>query len=406
MSSGKSDAGPMLKGVRIIDLTTVVFGPLTTQMLADYGADVIKIEPLEGDIMRFAGSGAKDGMGPIFLNLNRGKRSVAVDLKTDEGKQILRTLLTGADVLVHNVRRQAIDRLGFSYEAVASFNPRILYCVASGFASGTRRADAAAIDDVIQTASGMAALNAGADGVPRLVQSLIADKVSALALACAILAALYRRATTGRGASIDVPMYETVAAFMLLEHLQGHTFRPAAGGLGYPRVMGHGRRIYRARDGYLSMTPYSSAHWAAFFEATGRPALAKDARITDAAQRNAHVSELYDLIGEVAGQRTVSEWESLAARIGFPAQRVNTFAEVVSDPDLESTGTLVARDQPGVGEVNMLASPGFFDGHAARHPGAAPRLGEHTAQALAEAEFSADDVRRFTASGVIRMTTV
>lgn len=393
----------MLEGVRVIDLTTVVFGPLTTQVLADYGADVIKVEPLEGDIMRFAGSGAKDGMGPIFLNLNRGKRSVAVDLKTAEGKQILRTLLATADVLVHNIRRQAIDRLGFSYEAVASFNPRILHCVASGFASGSRRADAAAIDDVIQTASGMAALNAGSDGVPRLVQSLIADKVSALALACAILAALYRRGTTGRGASVDVPMYETFAAFMLLEHLQGYTFKPAVGEIGYRRVMGNGRRIYRARDGYISMAPYGTAHWAAFFEATGRPALAKDPRITDPVQRNAHVSELYDLIGDVAAERTVGEWEALAAEIGFPAQRVNTLAELVSDPDLESSGTLVARDQPGVGEVNMLASPGLFDGVAARHPGVAPRLGEHTAQALVEAGLSSDDIQRFATNGVIRL---
>lgn len=393
----------MLNGVRVIDLTTVVFGPLTTQVLADYGAGVIKVEPPEGDIMRFAGSGTKDGMGPIFLNLNRGKRSVVLDLKTAEGKQLLRTLLASADVLVHNIRREAIGRLGFSYDAVASFNPRILYCVASGFANGSRRADAAAIDDVIQTASGMAALNAGSDGVPRLVQSLVADKVSGLALACAILAALYRRATTGRGGLIDVPMYETVAAFMLLEHLQGHTFKPAIGEIGYRRVMKNGRRIYRARDGYISMTPYSTIQWAAFFEITGRPALAKDPRITDPVQRNAHVSELYDLIGEVAGERTVAEWEEVAAKIGFPAQRVNTLAEVVSQSDLESTGTLVARNQPGVGEVNMLASPGFFDGSPARHPAAAPRLGEHTAQVLSEAGLSSDDVDRLAANGIIRL---
>lgn len=403
MSISSGDAAAMLSGVRVIDLTTVVFGPLTTQILADYGADVIKVESPEGDIMRFAGDGAKGGMGPIFINLNRGKRSVVVDLKTAGGKQILQTLLTGADVVVHNIRRQAIDRLGFSYEAVGSFNPRILYCVASGFANGSRRADAAAIDDVIQTASGLAALNAGDDCVPRLVQSLIADKVSALALACSILAALYRRAKTGCGGSVDVPMYETVAAFMLLEHLQGHTFRPAVGEIGYRRVMQNGRRIYRARDGHISMAPYSTAQWMAFFQATGRPALANDPRITDPVQRNAHVSALYDLIGDVAGERTVSEWEALAEKIGFPAQRVNTLAEVVSQADLESTGTLVARNQPGVGEVNMLASPGFFDGRPARHAAAAPRLGEHTAQVLVEAGVSLDELDRFAAEGVIRL---
>jgi crotonobetainyl-CoA:carnitine CoA-transferase CaiB-like acyl-CoA transferase len=391
----------LLRGVRVIDLTTVVYGPLTTQMLADYGADVIKIESLSGDIMRHAGSSAKGGMGPIFLNLNRGKRSIALDLKREAGRDILRALLKNADVFVHNVRRAAIDRLGFSHEVIRAFNPGILYCSATGFWQGGRRADSAAIDDVIQSAAGMASINADSDGVPKLVQSLIADKVAGISLACAILAALYKRSVTGLGASIDVPMYETVASFMLLEHLQERTFDPTGGKLGYHRIMGDGRRIYRASDGFISMTPYSTEHWANFFRETGRPELADDTRITDPARRNAHVAELYDLIGEVAADRSVEEWEALAVRIGFPAQRVNDLAGVADDPDLRRSGVLALRDQPGVGPVQMLAAPGFFEGAAARHPGAAPRLGEHTRAVLIEHGIDNHHIDNLAAEGVI-----
>lgn len=406
MSATATDtpSAALLSGVRVIDLTTVVFGPLTTQILADYGADVVKIEPPEGDIMRHAGSVAADGMGAIFINLNRGKRSVAIDLKTPDGRAVLRRLIGTADVFIHNVRRGAMDRLDLSYEAVAAINPRILYCTATGFAKANPRADAAAIDDVIQTSAGLAALNADATGMPRFVESLLADKVAGMGLACAVLAALYRRTVTGRGGLIDVPMYETLAAFMLLEHLQGATFEPARGEVGYHRVMGaRGRRIYRARDGYIAMTPYSGAQWAEFLRQTGRPELAEDARITNAVVRNAHVGELYDMIAAVAGERTVAEWEALAARLGFPAQRVNSLAEVAADPDLNTTGTLVAREHTGVGRTRMLASPGFFDGQAARHPEGAPRFAEHTGQVLAEAGFTADEIRRFAAGGAVRV---
>jgi formyl-CoA transferase len=403
-TSAKPADASLLNGVRVIDLTTVVFGPLTTQILADYGADVIKIESPEGDIMRHAGSVASDGMGCIFLNLNRGKRSVAIDLKTPDGRAVLRKLISTADVFIHNVRRGAMDRLDLSYEAVSAINPRILYCTATGFAKANTRADAAAIDDVIQTSSGLAALNAGEDGVPRFVQSLLADKVAGMGLACAVLAALYRRTVTGRGGLVDVPMYETLAAFMLIEHLQGESYEPSRGEVGYHRVMSaRGRRIYTAKDGYVAMTPYSGVQWAQFFRETGRPELADDVRITNAVERNAHVGELYDMIASVAGTRTVAEWEALASRFGFPAQRVNSLADVALDPDLATTGTLVAREHAGVGRTRMLASPGFFDGAAARHPGVAPKFAEHTQAVLAEAGYSAADIERYAASGAVRL---
>lgn len=394
--------GALLAGVRIVDLTTVVFGPLATQILADYGADVVKIEPPEGDIMRHNGVGAGSGMGPIFLNLNRGKRSVVIDLKREEGKQLVRSLIGRADIFIHNVRRKAIDRLGFSYDAVKALNPAILYCSATGFAATSDRADAGAIDDVIQSAAGLAALNADRDGVPQLVQSLVADKIAGLSLACAVLAGLYRRKSTGVGGTIDLPMFETLASFLLVEHLQGHTYVPPQGAIGYHRLIGGGRRIYRARDGYLSIAPYGTAHWAAFFTAAGRADLAADPRITDPVRRNAHIAELYDLIGTIVGERTVNEWETLAAKLGIPAQGVRTLAEVAADPALARSGTLIEREQAGVGVTRALASPGFFDQHAARHPNSAPRLGQDTVEVLKEAGVSVEDIEAYIARGVIK----
>jgi crotonobetainyl-CoA:carnitine CoA-transferase CaiB-like acyl-CoA transferase len=199
-------------------------------------------------------------------------------------------------------------------------------------------------------------------------------------------------------------MYETLAAFVLLEHLQGESYEPARGEIGYHRVMSaRGRRIYSAKDGYIAMTPYSGAQWAQFFRETGRAELADDPRITDAVVRNAHVGELYDMIAAVAGTRTVAEWEALAARLGFPAQRVNSLADVAADPDLASTGTLVAREHAGIGRTRMLASPGLFDGEAARHPGVAPQFAEHTQAVLAEAGYSAGDIARLAAGGALRL---
>ncbi|MCX7151886.1 MAG: CoA transferase, partial [Proteobacteria bacterium] len=195
-----------------------------------------------------------------------------------------------------------------------------------------------------------------------------------------------------------------LAAFMLIEHLQGESYEPARGEIGYHRVMSaRGRRIYTAKDGYVAMTPYSGVQWAQFFRETGRPELADDVRITNAVERNAHVGELYDMIAAVAGTRTVAEWEALAARLGFPAQRVNSLADVAADPDLANTGTLVAREHAGVGRTRMLASPGFFDGEAARHPGVAPKFAQHTQAVLAETGYGADDIALLAASGAVRV---
>lgn len=394
-------AAKMLDGVRVIDLTSVVFGPYSTQILSDYGADVVKVEVPEGDIMRYAGHAPERGMGPVFVNLNRGKRSIVLDIRKSDGKAALEALIRGADLLVHNVRRKPMARLGFSPQACAALNPRLLYCAATGFAEAHELADAPAIDDVIQCAVGLSGLNADADGTPRLVPSLIADKVAGLALASAMLAALVRQRTTGQGGTVDVPMYETLASFCLVEHLQGATFSPQ-GSVGYTRVTREGRRIYRAKDGHVSMTPYSNEQWARFFTAVGRPDMATDPRVTDPAVRGTRFHELYDVVESVAHTRTVAEWIALARELNMPAMPVVSLADVAGDVQLERSGATETREFAGIGPVKHLSSPGFFDGVAARHPMNAPRLGEHTRVLLREAGYDEAGIAALLASGGAR----
>jgi crotonobetainyl-CoA:carnitine CoA-transferase CaiB-like acyl-CoA transferase len=371
-----------LEGIRVIDMTGIVFGPVATQALADWGADVIKVEPPEGDSLRHAGESRHRGMGAIFLNLNRGKRSIALDLARPAGLEAMRRLLAGADLFVHNVRREPMARLGLAPADVLAINPTIVYCTASGFHEGSALAGAPAIDDSIQVATGLASLNADADGRPRFVPSLIADKTAGMALAGAMLAALVRRLRTGRGGVLDVPMYETLAGFVLLEHLQGHTFEPPTGPAGYRRVTGDGRRLYRARDGWLTMTPYTRAQWRAFFEAVGDPAMADDPRVVDPVARNRNIQWLYDRVGAGAATRGVDEWLALCRTHGIPAFRVATVDEVATDPALEASGAIARTLHPTEGPLRMLASPGFLDGEPARATRPAPRLGEHTVEVL------------------------
>ncbi|MEI7445309.1 MAG: CoA transferase [Burkholderiales bacterium] len=374
-----------LEGIRVIDMTGIVFGPVATQALADWGADVIKVEPPEGDTLRNAGVSRHRGMGAIFLNLNRGKRSVALDLAQPGGRDAMRRLLAGADLFVHNVRRAPIARLGLGPDDVLALNPSIVYCTASGFHEGSPLAHAPAIDDSIQAATGLAWLNAGPDGAPRFVPSIVADKTAGLALAGAMLAALVRRLRTGRGGVVDMPMYDTLAGFVLVEHLQGHAFEPSIGPAGYRRVTPDGRRLYRASDGWLTMTPYTASQWRAFFGAVGRPEMADDPRVADPVERNRHIQWLYGEVGEAAATRTVGQWLELCREQGIPAWRVATLDEVATDPMLEASGAIARVEHPTEGPMRALASPGFLDGEPARAARPAPRLGEHTVEVLREA---------------------
>src|ERR1700674_164971 len=290
--------GP-LAGVRILDMTAVVLGPLATQILADFGAEVIKIEGPEGDLVRFSGVSLHPGMSSIFLALNRNKRSLAVDLKTAAGREILQRLVPTVDVLVHNMRIAAVERLGFGYQAVAAINPRIVYCTAPGFGQDGPDRDKPAFDDVIQAACGLAAIVSTGRDEPDYVRTLVADKTTGMALANAVLAALFHRERTGQGQYVEVPMLETMTAFVLAEHLGGLTFNPPAGKAGYARVLDDGRKPGRTRDGFIGLLPHPSDHWLAFFAAAGKHELALQLGVADRQKRNANITEIYRHMGEI-----------------------------------------------------------------------------------------------------------
>jgi crotonobetainyl-CoA:carnitine CoA-transferase CaiB-like acyl-CoA transferase len=281
--------GP-LAGIRILDLTTVVLGPLATQILADLGAEVIKLESPDGDIMRYADPSRHPGMGHVFLNLNRNKRSLCLDLKRPEAAEILLALLRQHDVLMHNMRPQAMARLGFAYDRVRDINPRLVYCSAHGYGQSGPLADRPAFDDIIQGGSGLAALEQATGGEARFVPTLLGDKTVGLTMVYAVLAALLRRERTGLGQEVEVPMLETMAAFVMAEHLGGLTFDPPLGPPGYSRMMAPDRRPHQTADGHICILPYSDRHWRDFFRIAGRPELADDPRPADAPARSRHVA--------------------------------------------------------------------------------------------------------------------
>jgi len=395
-AAGKARTGP-LDGIRVLDLTSVVLGPLATQVLADLGADVIKVEGPEGDLMRANGVSQHAGMSSIYLALNRNKRSVVLDLKSADGAAALRELIAGADVLVHNMRVSAIERLGFGYAAVAALNPRIVYCVATGFGQDGPDRDKPAFDDIIQAACGLVALGSAADERPEYVPSLIADKTTGLALANAVLAALLHRERHGEGQQVEVPMLETMASFVLAEHLGGLTFDPAPAGAGYARLLQGGRRPARTRDGWICALPYTDRHWQGFFRAVGREDLGEKYDISSRAQRNANIRALYQHLGEITPERSTAEWMALFEALDIPATPIYALDALPAHPHLEAVGLFQRTEHPSEGPLREMRPAARFSATPLSLRRHAPRLGEHTAEVLAEAGLDEAVVARLAA---------
>lgn len=393
--------GP-LAGLRVLDLTAVVLGPVATQILADYGADVVKVEPLEGDLMRANGTSKHKGMSSIFLSVNRNKRSLAIDLKSPAGVEAVRRLLPGFDVLVHNMRIAAIERLGLGYEAVRTVNPRIVYCVATGFGQGGPAEAQPAFDDVIQAASGLASLIGHETGRPDYVPSLIADKTAGLATANAVLAAMVHQARTGEGQYVEVPMFETMAAFVLTEHLGGLTFDPPLGPAGYARLLAGGRKPAPTSDGHVAMLPYTVVHWTRFFEGTGRPDLARKYDLQDRHQRNARVRELYADMHAVTRTLTTEALLELCLRLDIPATRLYSIDELPEHPHLKAVGLLQEVDHPSEGRIRTIRPPTRFARTPAELALPAPTLGQHTLEVLREAGLDEADLAALAGAGAIR----
>lgn len=395
--------GP-LHAIRVIDLTAIVLGPLATMHLADMGADVIKIEPPEGDVIRVPGNPRTPKMGPIFLGANRNKRSVCLDLKRPEAIDIVKRMVTRADVFVHNSRPQAIERLGLGYDTLKSINPRLVYAYGLGYRSTGPYGHKAAYDDLVQGASGAAMLQSRVDGgPPRFLPSLIIDKTTGLHLAMAILAALVHRERTGEGQLVEVPMLESFAAFLLVEHMYGATWDPPRGESGYGRVLSEHRRPYRTKDGYVCALPYTEKQWKAFADALGRPDLATDPRFATQAGRANNQPAVQLIIADLMQARTTAEWLAFFEEADIPAMRVNDIDDLFEDPHLKATGFFATREHPAEGPIRTTASPFAFEKTPASYRRHAPVLGADGAEVLREFGLSEGDIEALVQSGALRL---
>lgn len=379
-----------LEGVRVVDMTGVGMGPWATQMLADMGADVVKVEsPGGGDIFRHVHPQRHAAMSHAFLNLNRNKRSVVLDAKRPAERAALLALVERADVFVSNVRPQALARLGLGYEALRERNPRLIYCGCYGYSEAGPYAGRPAVDDTIQAASGLAWFQ-GSGGAPeehrppRYVKSIIADKVAALWVTQSIAMALYARARTGLGQAVEVPMFESLVAFMMVEHLAGRTFVPPAGPPGYNRITADSRKPFATQDGYLAVVPYTDAQWQRFFDLADRPDLAADPRFAKLDARSRNIGELYALLEPIMASKTSAQWIALFSTADLPFAPVNSVDDLLADPHLRAVGFWHDMHHPTEGQLTLPGIPVSFSatpGSIRRHP---PALGEHTAEVLAE----------------------
>jgi crotonobetainyl-CoA:carnitine CoA-transferase CaiB-like acyl-CoA transferase len=351
---------PLLKGIRVVEIGAVVLGPYAGQILGDLGAEVIKVEPLDGDIARSAHPQGAGG-GALFVNNNRNKRMLAIDLKRAEGRAALGRLIGTADVLLHNMRVDAAERLGLGFDAVAAINPRIVHCAAIGFGQAGQYRDRPAFDDIIQAASGMAGLAMHHGGAPQFVPTIVADKVAALHTVYGILAALVARERGQPGPfRVEVPMFEAMVAFLMNEHLAEASFAED-GATGYPRLLSANRRPFRTADGWIAVLPYTAEQWRRFLAEIGREALCEEAWFRDARTRQARIDELYAILAESLPARTTDAWiEALSAR-DVPCARIATPDDLLHDPHLAEIGFFDVPDGYPAGVVRMVPQPVRFD---------------------------------------------
>lgn len=397
--------GP-LKGIRIVDMTSVLMGPYATQMLGDFGAEVIKVELPEGDLVRNIGPSRHKGMGAIFLNANRSKRSITLDLKQPEGRQVLLRLCADADVLVYNVRAKAMKRLGLSYEEFKAVNPRLIYAGMFGYGQDGPYAARPAYDDLIQGGALLPYLfsrvNAGA---PRYVPTAMADRVVGLVAVNAILASIIERGRSGEGQRVDIPMFETMVGFVLADHLGGLTFDPPLDGGGYGRQLSPDRRPYQTKDGYICAMVYTDSHWERFFAAIGRPDMpAADPRFRDFVSRMKHIDEVYSELSDILLTRTSAEWLDLLEKADVPVMPMHDFESVFEDPHLVATGFFRPVDHPSEGHIRDMAISAKWSRTVAEPKCTALRQGEHGAEILREAGYSAGEIAALVDRGVLRGT--
>jgi crotonobetainyl-CoA:carnitine CoA-transferase CaiB-like acyl-CoA transferase len=373
--------GP-LAGVRVVDLTAMVMGPYCTQIMADMGADVIKVEPPEGDNTRYISVGPVKGMSGVFVNVNRGKRSVVLDLRADADKAALRELIARADVFIHSMRAKAIAKLGFSYEEVAALNPAIIYTNCYGYGRRGPDKDLTAYDDTIQAECGLPAIQQMLTGEANYVGTIMADKITGLTALYATVMALFHRERTGEGQEVEVSMFETMASFMLVEHANGAMFSPPLGPAIYPRAVAPNRKPYKTSDGHIAALIYNDKQWSAFVAAV-QPPWASDPTYATLELRAHKIDTVYALIAGTLAQRTTQEWLDLFRGLDIPAAPLRTPAELFNNPHLNAVGMFETVDTP-LGPVRFPGVPTWFSRTPGRVAGGAPQLGANTREVLGE----------------------
>jgi crotonobetainyl-CoA:carnitine CoA-transferase CaiB-like acyl-CoA transferase len=394
--------GP-LQGVKVVDMTTVLMGPYATQMLGDYGADVIKVESLDGDVTRQIGPTRHPGMGPVFLNTNRSKRSICLDLKKPAGRDAVLRLIEKADVLVYNVRPQAMMRLQLGYDVVSKVNPRLIYAGVFGFGQDGPYAAKPAYDDLIQGATALPALMAQtSDGVPRYVPNALVDRIVGLTAVGAICASLVHRDKTGRGQRVDIPMFETMAGFVMGDHMGGLTYDPPLDRGGYARHLSPDRRPYKTADGYICVIVYNDKQWENFFKATGRDDLRTDPKFATFAGRATNIDVVYAELARILGTRTTAEWNEILEQADVPVMPMHDLETLLGDPHIVATSVFPVIDHPTVGRIRSTRVSAKWSETSAEPQRLAPRLGEHSEKVLREAGFSNDEIAAMVRDGVTR----
>ena len=388
-----------LEGIRVLEIASMIFGPLAGQYLGDMGADVIKLEPPEGDLTRSIGPRRSPLMGAFFLTSNRSKRSIVVDLKKPEGQQVLLDLVAKTDVLLHSLRTPAANRLGLDYAKLSRDNPRLVYCHVTGYGDDGLYAGRPAYDDIIQAASGLADLQTVVGGQPRFVPTIIADKISGVHAAYAIMTALLHRERTGEGQQVDVAMFETMAAFNMMEHQWGHAFEPPIASMGYAPVATAARRPYKTKDGFLALLPYSDSNWRKFFELAGEPQIMDDPRFTTFAARQKHFREVWDEIERQVARKTNAQWLELLSKEDVPFSVVNRLEDLPNDPHLESVDFWTIVDHPTEGKLRLPANPVKMSASPPEVTLLPPTLGQHSVAVLRELGYDQARIAVLTSAG-------
>ena len=393
-------SGP-LEGVRVIDLSTILLGPYATQIMGDMGADVIKIESPEGDAMRQLGPSRNEGMASFFMNLNRNKRSLVLDLARPSGLAALKRLIKDADLFIHNLRAKPAAKLGITYQDLSPLNPGLVYCSTIGYNREGPYGEKPAYDDLIQGASGLAALMGEyLQGAPKYVPTPIVDKTAGLTALNGVLMALFHKARTGEGQEVEISMFETMASHLMVENIWGYTFDPPIDDIGFERLVSPYRKPFPTKDGNICVLPYTDRHWQRFFKTAGRPELITDERFIDLNKRTENTDPLYQILEEILQTRTTTEWLEALDKADIPCSPVNTMKDLLDDPHLKALNFFPLEDHPSEGKIRQIGIPTVFSKTPGEFRIPAPKLGHHSVEVLKESGLKEHEIQSLISEGV------